>query len=595
MDYANEVEQLIALAIMSESEATRSKPVAIAPAPNGGPTPASDDKQTMPYSCLSCARRKVRCDKCGPPCSTCHKTKTECVYEAPPPRKRKRKADEDVYKRLGRYERLLRDHNLIPDGTDSEGLTIIDKDTPKSTKSDQNQAASCSSRGRLVSGAGKTRYIDSALSEILEATGEDMPIFDEEGGTGQPDSSYLRSQDSMSASIFGVTFPMDSLTHLHPTYEAAMWMWRVYVDGVEPIIKILHRPTALSTLQQAATSPSSASRSTECLVFAIYHFAITAMTDQECMEILGEGRPKVLDKYHNALRCALVNADFMRSTNIQVIQAYVMLLLAVRVRYDPNLLWVLTGVAIRMAQRMGLHRDGELIGLNPFDTEIHRRLFWQLPQLDAFAGQLCGTGINIESSSWDTKYALNINDEDIWPGMTGVPKEHKGATEMIFCLTRRELGKFYARTKSHLRELTHPIDKKDLELIEEAEHHIDEVESAIEMNFLRYCDPLDSVHMITSIVSRAAIQASRLRVRLPRAKAGLMDGQEREQLYRSALRIMDHTTATYTNPAFTRFLWHPSTFFVWESLIWVLSELQQGPPTGESETAWSKLAAMCAW
>jgi hypothetical protein len=270
-------------------------------------------------------------------------------------------------------------------------------------------------------------------------------------------------------------------------------------------------------------------------------------------------------------------------------QAYVMLLVSVRVSYDPHLLWMLSGVAIRMAQRMGLHRDGEQIDLSPFDTEIRRRIFWQIPPLDAFAGQLCGTGINIEPETWDTKHALNINDDDMWPEMKEAPREHKGATEMLFCLTRLELGKFYVMTKVHMGALGQLADKKDPKLIEKVEQKIDEMESVIEMKFLRYCDPVDAVHSITSIIARAAIQASRLRVRLPRAKAGHMTGKEREDLYRLALQTMDHTIAVHTTPALAKFSWHTSGFFIWDFLIWVLSEIRRGSPTGESETAWSRL------
>ncbi|GAB7348461.1 hypothetical protein MBLNU459_g6878t2 [Dothideomycetes sp. NU459] len=303
------------------------------------------------------------------------------------------------------------------------------------------------------------------------------------------------------------------------------------------------------------------------------------MTDSECMELLGQKRPELLVQYHDALRYALINADFLRSTDFQVMQAYTMFLLAVRVTYDPDLLWILTGVALRMAQRMGLHRDGELIGLNPFDTELRRRVFWKLPQLDGFASQLCGTANTIESINWSTKQALNVNDKDIWPGMESAPKEQNGATDMIFCLTRAELGNFYGRTNLQLGALAQAANQNDLRLIAEAEKQIDDLENTIEMKFLRYCDPVDTLHVLTAIIARAAIKTSRLRVRLPRAKAGMLSSNEREQTYKLALQVVDHTIAAHTNPTLTKFLWHTSGFLIWDILIWILYELRQGSPT----------------
>jgi hypothetical protein len=65
------------------------------------------------HSCVSCARRKVRCNKLRP-CSNCSKAQSECTYLAPVPsqRHRKRPADGDLLAKLGEYEGLLREHNI---------------------------------------------------------------------------------------------------------------------------------------------------------------------------------------------------------------------------------------------------------------------------------------------------------------------------------------------------------------------------------------------------------------------------------------------------------------------------------------------------
>lgn len=91
---------------------------------------------------------------------------------------------------------------------------------------------------------------------------------------------------------------------------------------------------------------------------------------------------------------------------------------------------------------MGLHHDGEALGLLPFDVQMRRRLFWQLIPLEGFAGQHSGTGISLPSSTWDVQKPLNINDDQIYPGMTQMPEEQKGATDMIYALTRVELSEF---------------------------------------------------------------------------------------------------------------------------------------------------------
>ena len=195
--------------------------------------------------------------------------------------------------------------------------------SPLPDKPIQKREAALPSCGRLVSASGKTEYVDSTLWKILKATGEEIPISNEgESETEEPNNPYTFPQDYMSATLFDAASPPRSLLELHSTYEAAVRTSRVYVEGVEPILKVLHKPTTEVIIQRAAAGPSSASRSTECLVFA--HFAVMAMMDCECMKLLGQGRSKLLVKYHDALRYALINADFLRSTDIRVMQAYVL-------------------------------------------------------------------------------------------------------------------------------------------------------------------------------------------------------------------------------------------------------------------------------
>lgn len=52
--------------------------------------------------------------------------------------------------------------------------------------------------------------------------------------------------------------------------------------------------------------------------------------------------------------------------------------LAMRTRARPAALFSLTGIASRIAERMGLHRDGTTLGLSPLRSEERRRIWWQV-------------------------------------------------------------------------------------------------------------------------------------------------------------------------------------------------------------------------
>ena len=53
---------------------------------------------------------------------------------------------------------------------------------------------------------------------------------------------------------------------------------------------------------------------------------------------------------------------------------------------------------------------------------------------------------SLTADSWsDTKLPLDVNDEDIWPGMTHYPQSQTEYTPMTFCLLRWELAAAFLR------------------------------------------------------------------------------------------------------------------------------------------------------
>lgn len=87
------------------------------------------------YNCLTCAKRKVKCDKTKPGCSSCASRGLQCVYQAPPPRRRKRQlSGGDVYEKLAQYERILSEHGLLPQDSQISPVTGAPPQEPVSLR-----------------------------------------------------------------------------------------------------------------------------------------------------------------------------------------------------------------------------------------------------------------------------------------------------------------------------------------------------------------------------------------------------------------------------------------------------------------------------
>ncbi|KAK1756545.1 putative C6 transcription factor [Echria macrotheca] len=576
---------------------------AIAPAP---PDLIKTSPAPMAHSCRTCARRKVKCDKAVPACSACRRTKIECIYQTPAPasrgRKRKLGSGLSPLEKIAEYERVLEQLGVL-DSTASPSSA----DTPSTNKDATPQQegtppirfipwghSQTTKVGKLLASQGKSRYIDSDIwSNLGDDADDDHPLSDDEPEDEGPAIMGNLHSDPLTDAFLGTS--QQDLSYYHPAHATALALWQIHAENVEPLCKILHIPTTAAMVERVSQRPDTALKTEECLLFAIYHFAVFSMTDTDCLARLNQHRSPLLERYHFAARQALANAAFLRTTNMSILQALVLFLMATRHSYDPHTFWILTGVAVRIAQRMGLHRDGEKLGLPPFEVQMRRRLFYQLLPLDGTASHMCGVGVMMPPDGWDTQPALNVNDEQIWPGMTEPPKEPDGATDMIFCLSRFFIGKSISGAGKKGTTTTTGLTREFADYAE-AEREISEAENEVETRYIRYCDVINPLHFLAIGLARSGITAMRLRIRLPRARTQDATDAERRDILQLAQKILDTDAAAHDHAGLVkRFGWHVKSFFLWgmwDSLVYILTTLwtrRDILSLAERKAAWDRL------
>ncbi|KAJ5999329.1 hypothetical protein N7451_007139 [Penicillium sp. IBT 35674x] len=327
-------------------------------------------------------------------------------------------------------------------------------------------------------------------------------------------------------------------------------------------------------VQSTSQHPESASKTNECLLFAIYLTAVFSMTEDKCIENLGKSRSMLLQQFQFAARQALVNATFLKTKSITVLQALHLFLISTRSVYDPHTYWILTGISARIGQRIGLHQDGEKLGLPPFEVELRRRLFYQVFPHDCRVSQFAGIDFVSLPDAWDTKPPLNINDNQIWPGMTIKPTEQNGATDMIFCLSRIYVGKSIACSGKPINSGAQWTFRDN----HEADKYISGVESEVEEMFIRYCDIISPLHLLTVGLARSGIMAMRLKIRLSKIKDQTATDEDRKNVFVLAQKILDTDAALHVTAIVNRFQWHIKPFFFWgtrDSFIFVLTTLSK--------------------
>lgn len=129
---------------------------------------------------------------------------------------------------------------------------------------------------------------------------------------------------------------MTSVTDLHPPAVQILQLWQIYLDNVNPLLKLTHTPTLQGQLIEAAANPSKVSRPLEALLFSIYYIAVLSLTEEEAQDTFKEEKTRMMSRFHRATQQALINAGFMRSPDLAVLQAFLMYLVSIPQALSPS-------------------------------------------------------------------------------------------------------------------------------------------------------------------------------------------------------------------------------------------------------------------
>lgn len=175
---------------------------------------------------------------------------------------------------------------------------------------------------------GEVEGIKHALaqpSDSEDGDDDDDVVADETSPGSHATPSRYGTPGSMatSAAMFGNASAAGSSELPHPPPERMRALVSVYFYNVDPLLKILHKPTILGAFEKFMASPNenTLDKTTEALFFAIYFAAITSLSPENCTTQLGEERAPLVVRYRQAAELALCKADYLNSTSLVSLQA----------------------------------------------------------------------------------------------------------------------------------------------------------------------------------------------------------------------------------------------------------------------------------
>ncbi|OLN82046.1 putative transcriptional regulatory protein C139.03-like protein 12 [Colletotrichum chlorophyti] len=262
-----------------------------------------------------------------------------------------------------------------------------------------------------------------AMSVMSGGSNDSIPDF------LKPGESYIAPSGGF---FFGHGPEAISLDRRLPQKGAADRLIQQYFDAVHPIARCVHRPSFEIDYQNfwddvyRNIEPRA---STQAIMFAAWFSAAVSMDDATVRQLFAITKASLIERMKTETERALGKANFLRTTKVETMQAFIMYMLPLCRAEVSRAHSVLVGAAVRMAECMGLHRDGDTYGLNPLDTHVRRLIWHQLCFLDIRTCEAQGPRPAIRREDYDTKLPLNCEEDDLYAaGPPPEPAEHWTST-----------------------------------------------------------------------------------------------------------------------------------------------------------------------
>ncbi|KAF5525105.1 Transcription factor vrtR1 [Colletotrichum aenigma] len=577
---------------------------------------ATPGKGPHVLACVFCHQRKIKCDRKSP-CANCIKADQPCIPSTRAPAGAgRRRVVKDLLERLNQCESLL--SQVAP--RDVEGRPFTSETPPafrdvmaSATAADSPSMMSYVSyeearkqpdqrpTGKIVVDEGRRTFMDSPLrSNVVDHLQFSKLSLndqaDESTGASNTPSVANTTEDGSLDSRESMDFDILALGAVE-----MLRLWQVFLERVNPMTKVIHVPSLEPLVFEAATDHGNVAPDFEALLCSINVLAIMALSEAESEQILNVPKNAALRKASLALKKAVSKVDFLRKYNLTILQCLVLYLVSLQGQFDRHASWILTGMLVRIAQRMGLHRDGELIGLTPFETEMRRRIWWQIIMLETKYAVLAGFCDTLLPPNWDTKLPSNLNDADLLPGSLEPLRSREGATEMAFCLMLYESRHFFCENPVPEFESV-VLGQGDLnadrskaiegpQSLDKYRVIVDQLEERLIVAEKRYCNPtIGGIHVLACKLR--PLVAQRMRDMIAHARepwkedADSLAGQQ--SLFRLWV-IHFESDLNWYDTIDDRFRWYPKLHLQADAFS-VMIELLQWQPVGTLvDRAWKAI------
>lgn len=119
---------------------------------------------------------------------------------------------------------------------------------------------------------------------------------------------------------------VDTLAHFHPDPSQIFRLWQLYLDNVNPLLKVTHTPTLQPRIIEGMSNLGSLEPSFELLLFSIYSVATASLDDKQCQEMFQASRDDMLLRFQTAGQQALSRCKIWSGASDETLAAFFLFL-----------------------------------------------------------------------------------------------------------------------------------------------------------------------------------------------------------------------------------------------------------------------------
>ena len=116
----------------------------------------------------------------------------------------------------------------------------------------------------------------------------------------------------------------------HPEPRHIFRLWQIFVENVNPLLKIIHVPTFQQRIFEVSWNIPSISKPTQAIMFAVYTLAIGSLSQLDCVKLFDQEKHVLFDQYRKSTIESLIVAELLSTRDVEVLQAFVLFLVSIK-------------------------------------------------------------------------------------------------------------------------------------------------------------------------------------------------------------------------------------------------------------------------